>query len=83
MYEYRCDDRLKAKPEGTSPRIHWVVRGTGTCKDRDEKCIIDEVNRREVCECDVPWSLLRFFFVDDFITAEQKRPRIKNVTLKL
>jgi hypothetical protein len=27
-------------------RIHWVVRGTGTPKDRDEG------NRREVCECD-------------------------------
>ena len=27
-------------------RIHWVGRGTGTPKDRDE------VNRREVCECD-------------------------------
>ncbi len=26
--------------------IHWVVRGTGTPKDRDE------VNRRDVCECD-------------------------------
>ncbi len=26
--------------------IHKVVRGTGTPKDRDE------VNRREVCECD-------------------------------
>jgi hypothetical protein len=28
------------------PRIHWVTRGTGTPKDRDE------VNKREVCECD-------------------------------
>ncbi len=27
-------------------RIHWVVRGTGTPKDRDE------VNRRDVSECD-------------------------------
>jgi hypothetical protein len=26
--------------------IHWVPRGTGTPKDRDE------VNKREVCECD-------------------------------
>ncbi len=26
--------------------IHWVARGTGTPKDRDE------INRREVCECD-------------------------------
>jgi hypothetical protein len=28
------------------PHIHWVVRGTGTPKDRDE------VNKREVFECD-------------------------------
>jgi hypothetical protein len=27
--------------------IHWVARGTGIPKDRDE------VNRQEVCECDV------------------------------
>ena len=26
--------------------IHWVPRGTGTPKDRDD------VNRRDVCECD-------------------------------
>ncbi len=26
--------------------IHWVARGTGTPKDRDE------VNKQEVCECD-------------------------------
>ncbi len=26
--------------------IHWVARGTGTPKDRDE------VNKREVSECD-------------------------------
>jgi hypothetical protein len=26
--------------------IHWVARGTGTPKDKDE------VNKREVCECD-------------------------------
>ena len=29
-----------------APRIHWVARGTGTPKDRDD------VNRRDVCECD-------------------------------
>ncbi len=29
-----------------APRIHWVPRGTGTPIDRDE------VNRRDVCECD-------------------------------
>ncbi len=28
------------------PRIHWVAGGTGAPKDRDE------VNRRDVCECD-------------------------------
>jgi hypothetical protein len=28
------------------PRIHWVGLGTGTPKDRDE------VNKRELCECD-------------------------------
>ena len=27
-------------------RIHWVARGTETPKDQDE------VNKREVCECD-------------------------------
>ena len=27
-------------------RIHWVARGTGTLKDKDE------VSKREVCECD-------------------------------
>ncbi len=42
------DERLKTKGTGSTPasRIHWVVRGTGTPKDRDE------VNRRDVCECD-------------------------------
>jgi hypothetical protein len=30
-----------------TPRLNWVVRGTGTPKDRDE------VNRIEFCECDV------------------------------
>ena len=27
-------------------RIHWVTRGTGTPKDKDE------VNKHETCECD-------------------------------
>ena len=27
-------------------RTHWVGRGTGTPKDKDE------VNKREVCECE-------------------------------
>ena len=47
MYECRCDERLKPKGEESKiTRIHWVARGTGTPKDRDE------VNRREFCECD-------------------------------
>ncbi len=29
-----------------TPRIHWVTRGTGAPKDRDE------FNKREVCKCD-------------------------------
>jgi hypothetical protein len=29
-----------------TPLTHWVGRGTGTPKDKDE------VNRREVCECE-------------------------------
>jgi hypothetical protein len=39
--------------------IHWVGRGSGTPKDRDE------VNRREVCELEVqaePVGLLGPFF---------------------
>jgi hypothetical protein len=40
IYECRCDERLKTKGE------EWVARGTGTPNDRDE------VNRRDVCECD-------------------------------
>jgi hypothetical protein len=36
----------KLKQGSYAPRIHWVVRGTGTPKDGEE------VNNREVCECD-------------------------------
>ena len=36
----------KLKPRIYVSHIHWVGRGTGTPKDRDE------VNRREVSECD-------------------------------
>ncbi len=46
IYECRCDERLKIKDEGSTRLIHWVVRGTGTPKDKDE------VNRRDICECD-------------------------------
>ncbi len=39
--------KTKNKNYGSyTPLIHWVGRGTGTPKDRDE------VNNREVCECD-------------------------------
>ena len=39
IYECQCDERLKAKAEGY---IHWVTRGTGTPKDRDEvgECLL-------------------------------------------
>ena len=48
IFECRCDERLKTKAEGSTRLTYaqWVTRGTGTTKDRDE------VNRREVCECD-------------------------------
>ncbi len=48
MNEFRCDERLKFSVEEsifTSP-IHWVDRGTGTPKNKDE------VNRQDICECD-------------------------------
>ena len=45
-YEYRWDERLKTGWGIYTSRIHWVARGTGTPKDKDE------VNKREVCECD-------------------------------
>jgi hypothetical protein len=35
--------------------MHWVVRGTGTPKDKDE------VNRRDVCECDGECVVLQEF----------------------
>jgi hypothetical protein len=37
IYERRCDERLKGKTH-----IHWVPRGTGILKDRDEARLIDE-----------------------------------------
>ena len=38
IYECRCDERLKTKTEKSTPpsHIHWVGRGTGTPKDKDE-----------------------------------------------
>jgi hypothetical protein len=50
IYECRCDERLKVKTEGptrlTYTGLHGGLEVSGTPKDRDE------VNRREVCECD-------------------------------
>jgi hypothetical protein len=40
------DYKLKLRNLSASHTTHWVGHGTGTPKDRDE------VNRREVCECD-------------------------------
>jgi hypothetical protein len=47
IYECRCDERLKTKDE-ESTRLEYtrLIRGTGTPKNSDE------VNRRDVCECD-------------------------------
>jgi hypothetical protein len=48
MYDGRCDERLKVKGKGFT-RLTYIglfVRGTRTPKDRDE------VNRRDVFECD-------------------------------
>jgi hypothetical protein len=38
--------KTKDKESRYMSPIHWVVRGTGTPKDKDE------VNRRDVFECD-------------------------------
>jgi hypothetical protein len=47
IYECRCDERRRTKTEEIyASLIHWVGRTTGTPKDKDE------VNKREVCECD-------------------------------
>ena len=40
------DYKLKLRKLHAESHIHWVGRGTGTPKDRDE------VNKRDVCECD-------------------------------
>ena len=40
------DERLNLRDLHVLHTVHWVVWGTGTPKDRDE------VNRREVVECD-------------------------------
>ena len=41
MEDYKLTD-LRVSPSA----IHWVRRGTGAPKDKDE------VNKREVCECE-------------------------------
>ena len=47
VYYERCDERLKTKVEGSTRLTYTgLIRGTGSPKDRDE------VNKREVCECD-------------------------------
>jgi hypothetical protein len=38
--------KLKYRCEIYTSHRHWVTGGTGTPKDKDE------VNRRDVCECD-------------------------------
>ena len=46
MYEYRCDERLKSKVEGSTRLTYTgLIGGLEHPKDRDE------VNRREVVEC--------------------------------
>ena len=42
----KIETRLIDEKFASVSRIHWIARGTGTPKDRDE------VNRRDVCECD-------------------------------
>ena len=44
MYEYRCDERLNVKAEGSTLLVYTGLLGGP--KNRDE------VNRPEVCECD-------------------------------
>jgi hypothetical protein len=44
LYECRCNERLPTKR--FTSLGHWVGRGTGIPKDKDE------VNKREVCECE-------------------------------
>ncbi len=65
MYECRYDERLKTKGIYTS-RMHWVVWGTGTPKDRDE------VNRRDVCECDGWVCVLEVIDVPSILSVIRK-----------
>jgi hypothetical protein len=50
------------------PRIHWVARGTGTPKDRDE------VIRREVCECDGWVCFLEVVYCESIKRERKTRP---------
>jgi hypothetical protein len=46
IYECRCDERLKTKAEESTRLTYTGFLGELEHQDRDE------VNRREVCECD-------------------------------
>jgi hypothetical protein len=50
MYECRCDERLKPKVEESTRLAYTGLIGElEHLKNRKDR---DEVNRREVCECD-------------------------------
>ncbi len=54
-------------------RIHWVVRGTGTPKDRDE------VNRRDVCDCDGRVCVLEVIGVSSILSVIRKPSTLTRV----
>jgi hypothetical protein len=47
IYEYRCDERLKTKTEESTR-----LTDTGLVVELEHPKDKDEVNRREVCECE-------------------------------
>ena len=49
IYECRCDERLKTKTEGSTRLGYTGFRGG---LEDLEIPVRDEVNKREVCECD-------------------------------
>ena len=53
IYECRCDERLKAKAEGSTrlALVHWVKRGTGTPNLKIETRLIDERFESVMGEC--------------------------------
>ncbi len=64
------------------PHIHWVPRGTGIPKDRDEVnrrevCECDEVNRREVCECVMGEWVLKIYYV--YYESIKREPKIRGI----